>query len=123
MMRSSSRDGVTLLELVVALAIIGMGSAVAMLAWRAQDSSALEADAAVARLVSDARQQAITSGRVQRVAFRLTPGGEVLDVNELAAGSVEHRLVAFPDGAVIADSSLRLDQLGSRSRAIPERAR
>lgn len=121
MMRTSSRAGVTLLELVVSLAIIGMGSAVASLAWRRQEPS--DSGSAVARLATDARRRAIASGRVQRVAFRRTADGAVLDADDAMAGSVVRHLVAFPDGTVIADSVLQLDLLDGQARVTPERAR
>ncbi len=123
MIRFVARTGVTLIELVVALLIIGVGTSVATLAWRSRDPSVLDSSGAVARLASDARRTAISSGRVQRVEFRVAADGAVFDADETRAGSVVRRILALPDGTVIADSSLRLDLVGGRVPVAPERAR
>lgn len=122
-MRFAARTGVTMIELVVALLIIGVGTSVATLAWRSRDSSDLDPSGAVARLASNARRIAIASGRVQRVEFRVAADGTVFDANAARAGSVVRRILALPDGTLIADSSLRLDLVGGRVPVAPERAR
>ena len=91
------REGVTLIELIVALTIIGITSAIVLLAIRDRTDGDGR-DQALAAVVNDARQIAISSGRPYAVR--------------------DPELIAFPDGSVLGDSSLHIDRLsGVYSRA------
>lgn len=104
------RRGVTLIELVVALAIVGITTSIVLLAWR-QPADSDESTHSFTTLVSDARRTAIASGRARHVRFRLIEDGAVVDAADVSRGGVVRHLVANPDGSVVADTSLRVDRL------------
>ena len=98
----ASRAGTTLLELVVALAVLGILAGVAGIALRAP----AEPDAAAVResRVAAARREALETRRPVTLLL------------ESATGPVEG--VAYPDGRVLlADSALDVDPLTGRRRA------
>ncbi|HEX8361680.1 MAG TPA: type II secretion system protein [Longimicrobium sp.] len=96
----TARSGSTLLELVVALAVLGITAGVAGVALRATDDP--DPAAVRAAQVSAARRSALEARRA--VPFILADGGP--------AG------VALPDGRVLlADSALDVDPLTGRPRA------
>lgn len=94
------RAGATLVELAVAIAILGIAAGVAGLALRAMP----EPDAAARRAaaVEAVRRRALDERRV------------VAEAIADSAGSI--RLVAFPDGRVLADSGVDVDPLSGRPR-------
>lgn len=93
--------GVTLIELIVALALIGIMAAVTGLAIRRMP----EPDAAQQRAdrIVHARREAIDGRRV--VVFTLADTGAV------------RTATAFPDGRVVADSTVEIDPLTGRPDA------
>lgn len=91
---SSSRRndrGVTLIELAVVLAILGVMAAGASLAWPPTQASGIAMDGAA--LVSKARERAAATGRSQRVS--------------LAVDGASIELLALPDGRVIGPKGIR----------------
>ena len=97
MTRGRRRTGVTLIELVVTVALIGIVAAVATLAFPV-DRSPSPTDPLVQ--VARARTQAAQTGRP--VAISLVVNGKMVDA------------FALSDGSVIADSVLRVDRLSGR---------
>jgi prepilin-type N-terminal cleavage/methylation domain-containing protein len=93
------RSGVTLVELVVALTVLGVAAGVAGLTLRAA-RSADPVSPAAAR-VAEARREALASGRP--VSIDVVVGG--------AAASA----TAMPDGSVVGDSVLAVDRLTGRA--------
>ena len=96
----AGRAGVTLIELAVALAILGVALAVTGLAVRSMP----EPDAAQLRAaqLDAARRRALAERRPVPVA--IADSGAVL------------RAVAFPDGRLVADGGLGVDPLSGRPR-------
>lgn len=91
--------GVTLVELIVVLAILGVTAAVAGLAFRAP--AELSNVDVVPTTVAEARARSITSGVSIRVEVSLSGGPTVF--------------TAYPDGSVVADAALGVDRLTGRS--------
>ncbi len=98
----SGRSGVTLLELVVALAILAVAAGVTGLALR--PAAPPDPDSVRAARIVEARRQAMRTRRPVRLALPLGDG-------RVAA------LRALPDGRVLADSTLGLDPLNGRPYA------
>lgn len=96
----AGRAGITLVELVVALAILGVAAAVTGLAVRAmpEPAAAERRDGQIAT----ARRRALSQRHP--VAVTLADSGLLL------------RAVAFPDGRVVADPALEVDPLTGRRR-------
>ena len=96
------RIGSTLLELIVALAILGVAVGLAGLAMRAEARPDPEAERSA--VIARARREALESRRP--VALTLTlPDGRALQAR------------ALPDGRVLADSGLAIDPLSGRPDA------
>lgn len=105
------RAGVTLIELVVALAIVGVSSGVVLLAWRSNEPEEDAENHSFAELIANTRRRAITSGRTQQVSFRIASDGSVLETDDLHAGSSLHAMAVYPDGSVVAAPGLRVDRV------------
>ncbi len=89
--------GVTLVELLVVLAILGTMAGLVGLAWQPGVWSSLDRGE-----VARARRRALESGRVIKVS--LSSGGSVAQV------------IAFPDGRVLGAEQLGVDPLTGESR-------
>jgi prepilin-type N-terminal cleavage/methylation domain-containing protein len=108
-----ARRGVTMLELIVVLAIMGVmagfvGLAIAKTDPGPQPNTLASAQAAIA----DARMRAIRRGAPVDIAVSITG-----NVSEQPATTTSTRVlhaVAFPDGSVIADRALGIDRLTGR---------
>lgn len=103
--------GSTLLELVVALAILGIASTVVLVAWRASEPESRADLGGLAQALADARRRAIASGRPQVLQLRLVLDGSATVVSDQLRRGVVARLVAYPDGGVVADSNLPVERL------------
>ncbi|MBA2684458.1 MAG: prepilin-type N-terminal cleavage/methylation domain-containing protein [Gemmatimonadaceae bacterium] len=97
------RAGVTLLELILALAILGLMSAIVGLS--APRTLVMPASARGVAAVMRWRDSAIRSGH--RVRGDVSTFPRLLEVT------------AFPDGRVLADSELRIDPLSGRASNAP----
>ena len=98
----SPRHGVTLVELIAALAIVGVALGVAGMAFGARGTAAGQRDA-VAERIADARAAALRGGSA--VSVTVTVDGR------------ETSVTALPDGSVIADATVAVDRLTGRMRA------
>ena len=96
----ADRAGITLIELAVALAILGVAAGVTGLAIRAMPEP--DADQVRAGRIDAARRKALAERHPVAV--------------ELADSGVLLRAVVFPDGRVVADSALGMDPLSGRRR-------
>jgi prepilin-type N-terminal cleavage/methylation domain-containing protein len=94
-MTGTDRPGVTLVELIVALALLGLIAAVASIAIPSQHVHTASDD--VTRTITDARQTAVASGHTATVT--------------VTRNGAPHAVTALPDGAIIADSVLGIDPL------------
>ena len=94
-MTPRARPGVTLVELIVVLTIIGVMAGVAGLAAR-RAAPVRETDARLAAVLA-ARRLAIDSARPVTV--------------EIGGDTVPRRVTANPDGSVVADAQLGIDRL------------
>ena len=109
------RAGVTMLELAVAIVIIGLGTTVVLVAWEARGPGvAVSTDDAVAWTV-DARRLAITTGRPQALSVRIDHEGKLTTRMLNEGGGSLRRLVAYPDGSVVADSMFRVERFSGRA--------
>jgi len=97
--RALSRAGATLLELVVALSILAIAGSLAVPALR----RAADAPPTTRDRVAAARRDALEHGRAVTLELRDSTGA--------------HLLTAFPDGRVVADTTLAVDPLTGRPRA------
>ena len=117
------RAGVTLIELVVALAIVGISSAVVLLEWKRTQVDDDAESRSFATLIADARRRAITTGRTQQLSIRLSSDGVVLAADDSRTGSVLRSLAFHADGSVVAAPALGMDriagQLRSTGQAVP----
>lgn len=111
-----STDGFTLLELLVALAIIGIASTVVMMAWISSAPAHGSERDALARAIADARRHAIASGRPQLMLFRLHADGSLSNVDDPRSGGLIVRMVSYPDGGVVADSGIPVERLSGSIR-------
>jgi prepilin-type N-terminal cleavage/methylation domain-containing protein len=107
------RAGITLLELIVVLAIMGIMAAVVGLAVRQPEpplpATSLEAARAA---VADARREAMRTGQPVAVTVSIDAGSRR---SASAAGTlIQLHATAAPDGSVIADTALRIDRLSGR---------
>ena len=93
-----TRPGSTLVELIVALALIGVMSAVTVLALRSTPVASTE-DTAIQRLM-DARRIAVREGRRMTI--------------ELMVGNARHSATAHPDGRIVTSASLGVNSLSGR---------
>ena len=92
--------GVTLIELMVTLAILGIALSIAGVAFR-PPPAVTQVDPALARIAA-ARDEAIRSGT--SVSIVLDDGGRLVEVT------------AYHDGSVLADSSVAVDRLTGKPR-------
>lgn len=99
-----SRPGVTLVELVVVLAILGVVAGVTGLAYAAARPAPAPDDplAAIAR----ARAEALASRRATSVAVRVE--------------GRTHAVTVLPDGSVLADPGLRVDRFTGRAERVEQ---
>lgn len=97
------RAGMTILELVIVLAILGVIASVVGLAIRAAPPVEPDSLDEAQRIIASARRRALDDGRSVVVAVRLRRRGE-------QAATVRHAL-ALPDGSVLADSTLGIARL------------
>lgn len=93
--------GVTLVELIVVLAVLGVMAAVTGLAFRAPRPA--DRTDVWAAGVTDARARALATG---------APVSVVLD-----ARGADAMVTAYPDGSVLADSALGVDRLTGRTES------
>jgi prepilin-type N-terminal cleavage/methylation domain-containing protein len=108
------RAGITLLELIVVLAIMGIMAAVVGLAVRQPEPSipATSLEAAQAA-VAEARRVAIHTG--QPVAITVSIDAGARESTSPAGTLIQLHATAAPDGSVIADTALRIDRLSGRA--------
>lgn len=112
------RRGVTMIELVTVLMIMGIMAAVVGLAFRGTDPApASNTTEAAHAAIADARREALTRGvpvgvtvLVPTVLLPVVPGAE----GRSAASFTSLHAVARPDGSVIADSALGINRLTGR---------
>jgi prepilin-type N-terminal cleavage/methylation domain-containing protein len=105
------RRGVTLLELLVAIVIIGVSTTVILVAWKAQEPEASASPDDIGSWIADARRRAIATGRSQQVRVRIDDAGRVMAwTRDVGIGSLR-QFVAHPDGSVVADSAIRVERL------------
>jgi prepilin-type N-terminal cleavage/methylation domain-containing protein len=99
-MSTSPRTGVTLVELLVALLLLGMMATVVGIAVpRAEPPSTADE---ISHAISNARRAAIDSGR--SVTINLSVHGTL------------HAATALPDGSIVADTGLGVERLTGRAR-------
>jgi prepilin-type N-terminal cleavage/methylation domain-containing protein len=96
------RSGVTLLELLITVAILGVVAGVVTLTLPRLDEPA--PDTAASR-IARARREAVASGRPVTVR---------VDTVGASASAPPVDATAWPDGSVVADSVLAIDQLSGR---------
>lgn len=105
-----SRAGVTMIELIVVLAILGGLGALAGLAWRGHDEEAWQAPVGEETApVESARRRALSSGAPVEITVTL--------------GESPVLITAMPDGRVLGAEELGWDPLAGRRRPSPEEAR
>jgi len=92
-----SSAGVTLVELMVVLVLLGLMAAVVGLAWRRDPVRTRDATTDGQGAIAAARHQALASGRAVRV--------------ELTIDGQRVAIAALPDGRVIAPEGMRVDPL------------
>lgn len=92
------RDGMTLIELLIALAIMGIMASVVTLLMRRNGAPVVQDPA---RIVADSVAAVVARG--WPAAIRLTIGGRVVVAS------------VHPDGTVIADSAFHIDRLTART--------
>jgi prepilin-type N-terminal cleavage/methylation domain-containing protein len=100
----SRRDGVTLVELLVVIVILGVMAGVAGLTFRTARVKPSSSEEALGRIAM-ARRQAIATGHDVSLSVQIDTG--------------LHAVTAHPDGRVLADSLPALDPLSGR-RTITE---
>ena len=94
------RAGVTLVELMVVLAVLGVMAGVVAVSWQPQRPPSIDGSKSIAVL----RRQAVASGRV--IIGAVTVEGR------------EATVIAFPDGRIAGAEQLRVNPLtGARSDA------
>ena len=102
MSAASVRRGMTLVELVVVVAIVGVVAGVATLTI----SHAMQPPADdPARLLTGMRRRALRDGEAQAA--------------RLMIDSTAHDVIALPDGSVVADSGVPVDRFTARWRHVP----
>src|SRR5262245_14440984 len=103
---ANRRSGVSLIELMIVLAILGILSAIVSLVWRQSRPDASSADSSTLSVVTAARQHALQAGS------RVTVAVVVRDESV--------RITALPDGRVIGAALIGIDELTGRVRKAGE---
>lgn len=113
----TTRPGMTMLELIVVVAIMGiMAGFVGLAAMRMEPPAAPGTIEAARATVADARRAAIRNGAPVSVAVSVDAG--VGNEGSVSAMAGPLHAIAFPDGSVIADPALGIDRLTGK----PQRA-
>jgi type II secretory pathway pseudopilin PulG len=102
--RSQRRAGITLVELVVVMLIIGLSLTVVAMAARGEPE--VNAGESPDDLLLKARRQAIRSGREHQLRVRITPEREVIALDDAQPGSRVVFAIARPDGSVVGDPEI-----------------
>lgn len=118
MRQLQERSGATLIELLVALVVLGITGGVALVAWP-RSNAPTTASGSIGAIVAEARRAAITTGRPQRVHIRVTREEAPLDPALPDVDGQLQSFVALPDGGVIAKRELMVDRLSGRLRQRP----
>jgi len=100
-MTAPGRIGVTLIELLVALTLLGLMTAVVGVAIPRRDAPTAADE--ITRALSDARRAAIDSGHSVSIT--------------LLVGGTPRAATILPDGSVVADSGLAVDRLSGAGPA------
>lgn len=117
------RSGVTIIELIIALAIMGIAAtAVGLSANAFGRGEANEIGDDGRQLVRDAQRRAIASGLPVLVRVIVPPVSRTSLGDSTAAEQRIESVLARPDGSVIADPALGLDRL-TGGRAIHQSGR
>ena len=101
--RDRARRGVTLVELLVVLALLGVGAALTALAFRVDRST--DPQGRDAERITAARREAVEQGALVRLV--------------LADSTGMRALVVLPDGSIIADKGVAVDRLTGRVHVAP----
>jgi type II secretion system protein H len=119
--RRLPRDGFTLVELVVVLAVVGLAAGIVL--PRLPDIGALPVRAAATRLaarLSEARERAILDGRGVRIDLReLVPAGVRVAALDLGGSAVAvPALVLAPEGDALPARATLVDDAGARAEVV-----
>ncbi len=120
----SPRAGMTLVELIVVLAILGVTAGIAGLSFR-RSAPLDEADATTA-VIRDARTRAIRTGVAVTIAVQMSGRDAKLELEPAMlsadtatakepATEMTYDITAFPDGSVIGGEAFGVDRLSGRA--------
>ena len=105
--------GVTMVELITVLAILGIMAAVVTAALPEPELGPPPESLLAARVrIAEARREAISRGRAVTVALRVSPTDT--GTSRGSAARTELRATALPDGSIIADPGLAIERLTGR---------
>lgn len=115
------RLGVTMLELIVVVAIMGVMAGVVGLAVAQPAPTAENTLEAAHAAIADARRAAIRSGSAVAIVVSVDAkeDGSAISSAIHSAQPVALHATAFPDGSVIADPALGIDRLTGRPQRAP----
>ena len=118
------RCGVTLVELMVVLAVLGLMAGVVGVAFRRTEPPPGPSTLAAAHVqLAAARRDAITTGSSVTITVTLMrpldadpsdTSGLMPDVGPVKAASRQYRVTAFPDGSILGDPALAIERLTGR---------